>query len=781
MYKNLKTISFLALLTLLVAVSWPKTESTAAAPIMQSLIWQGEDFAQGSGADTAVSPTGLTLANEAMTAVYTSDSIHTPIGFNALVTSWAADVPADSSLDIQVRTRKGAGDWSEWFHLETHIDLVDEEDHENLSDMITVPDVNGTHDTIQFSVSLGRFDTAVSPQLHSIDFTFIDTTAGPTTEELLARQAAVDAANGSKPSGTGYPRPTVISRDVWCTSVDCDYTAGLAYDDASHMIVHHTVSSNTSSNWAAVVRAIWAFHTYPTSATCSSCRGWGDIGYNYLIDQNGIIYEGHMNEDYLNLDVVGTHASGANTGSMGVSLIGTFTGPDYPSLPGIAPPTAMKNSLIELLSWKADQRGINVYESDPTMPYVEGGRPNLMGHRDVYGTTECPGDQVHDLLPWLRDQVAANIGTVDNHIYVNEDSAQFTKSAANWYVGSNECGHNLHSFYTYSTTNPANSTNWGTWRPNVPEDGRYLIQMYVPYCSTGKSETDGATYEVHHADGVTTVVASQQANLGQWLTLGEFNLTAGTSNYVYLDDLTTTDSGLGLWFDGMRLLKLAPPPDTVSATAPTAGTWLNDPQVDFTWEIYTTTSQVLTTSFTVSTDAAQTNMLDAQTWNTAVLSHTYNFATEQPTLYWQATAVVSPTEAVTETISTPLIQFGLDMTAPTASIDTFYELPNGDFMLKWSGSDALSGIADYTLEYRAQGTTDWTTWLSHTTALQTFFTPPNPAEIYEIRLVPTDVAGNRPPTDAPPSTSTEQAIPLPHAIMLPIITNTQGTVLGNHQ
>lgn len=163
MYKNLKTISFLALLTLLVAVSWPKTESTAAAPIMQSLIWQGEDFAQGSGADTAVSPTGLTLTNEAMTAVYTSDSIHTPIGFNALVTSWAADVPADSSLDIQVRTRKGAGDWSEWFHLETHIDLVDEEDHENLSDMITVPDVDGTHDTIQFSVSLGRFDTAVSP------------------------------------------------------------------------------------------------------------------------------------------------------------------------------------------------------------------------------------------------------------------------------------------------------------------------------------------------------------------------------------------------------------------------------------------------------------------------------------------------------------------------------------------------------------------------------------------------------------------------------------------
>ncbi|MBK7893310.1 MAG: N-acetylmuramoyl-L-alanine amidase [Anaerolineaceae bacterium] len=518
------------------------------------------------------------------------------------------------------------------------------------------------------------------------------------------------------------------------------------------------------------MRAIWSFHTYPASATCTSCRGWGDIGYNYLIDQNGVIYEGHMNEDYENLDVVGTHASGANTGSMGVSLIGTFTGPDYPGLPGIAPPEPMKASLVEILSWKADQRGINVYESEATMPFVEGGRPNLMGHRDAYGTTECPGDQVHDLLPWLRDQVAAKIGTVDEHIYVNEDSAQFTKSVANWYEGSNECGHNLHSYYTYSTTNPAESANWGTWRPNVPENGRYRIQMYIPYCATGKSETDGATYEIHHADGVTTVVASQQATLGQWLTLGEFNLTAGTDNYVFLDDLTTTDNGLGLWFDGMRLLKMSPPPDTMSATDPTAGTWFNDPQVGFSWEISTTTSQVLTTTFTVSTDISQTNKLVAEAWDTAVLSHTHNFASEQPALYWQATAVLSTTDALTQTITTPLIQFGIDMTVPTATITSLYQMPDGHYLLRWSGSDALSGIASYTLEYRAQATLDWTAWVTNTTELQTFFIPPDLAEIYEFRIVPSDVAGNRPPSDAPPSSSTEQAIPLPHAIMLPMIT-----------
>lgn len=771
MTKNLKTIAYLALFTLLVAVSWPKTKSMAAAPIMESITWQGEDFAQGAGIDTAVFLTGLTLDNGAVTAVYTSNPIQTPIAFNALVTSWEAAIPADTSLEIELRTRKGSGDWSEWFHMESQPDFVDAEDHETLGDMITVPDADGTHDTIQFSVSLGRLATAVAPQLSQISFTFIDTTAGPTAAELLAQQQALDAASGNKPLGTGYPRPTVISRDVWCISVDCDYTAGLSYANATHMIVHHTVSSNTSSNWAATVRAIWAFHTYPASASCTSCRGWGDIGYNYLIDQTGLIYEGHMNQDYLNLDVVGTHASGANTGSMGVSLIGTFTALDYPGLPGIAPPTAMKNSLIELLSWKADQRGINVYESEATMPYVEGGRPNLMGHRDVYGTTECPGDQAHDLLPWLRDQVAAKIGTVDAHLYTNEDSAQFTKSVATWYEGGNECGHNLHSFYTFSTTSAASSANWGIWRPVVPENGRYLIEMYVPYCATGKSETDGATYEIHHADGVSTVIASQQVNLGQWLSLGEFNLTAGTDNYVYLDDLTTTDTGLGLWFDGLRLLKMSPPPDEINAIAPTAGSWLTTPQVDFSWDVVTTTSKVLTTTLTVSSDISQTNKLVTETWGTAVLSHSHDFVTEQPTLYWQATAVVSKTGGMTETLSTPLIQFGIDSTVPTSTVTAVYQMPTIGFLVKWSGSDALSGIASYTVEYRLKGDTNWTTWLTNSTAESAIFTPPNPAQFYEFRIRATDVAGNSQLLDTPATAlGTEQAIPLPHAIMLPFIT-----------
>jgi len=770
MVKTIKTISFLALLTLLVAVSWPQTESTAAAPIMESITWQGEDFAQGGGVDTAVSPTGLTLDDAAVTAVYTSNPIQTPINFNALVTSWEADVPADTSLEIEVRTRKGGGDWSEWFHLDSHLDLVQEEDHENLSDMITVPEVDETHDTIQFSVSFGRFNTLIAPQLNSISFTIIDTSAGPTAEELLARQQELDAANGDKPAGTGYPRPSVISREVWCTSVDCDYTADLEYDDASHMVVHHTVSSNSSSDWAATVRAIWAFHTYPASDSCTSCRGWGDIGYNYLIDQTGVIYEGHMNEDYENLDVVGTHAGGVNSGSMGASLIGTFTAVDYPGLPGIAPPEPMKASLVELLSWKADQRDINVYNSDPTLPNVTGGRPNLMGHRDAYGTTDCPGDQVHVLLPWLRDQVAANIGLVDPYTYVDELSGQFSRSSATWLEGANECGHNGHSYYTFSTTNPASSENWGVWRPEVAQFGYYRLEMYAPYCYTGTGETDGATYDVAHYNGMSEVTLSHEQGIGQWMHLGNFVLGSSVDEYVYLDDLVTTDNGLGVWFDGMRLVQLPDPDDSVTLVKPPPNGWTNQTLIDLRWAI-TSINVTEAVTIEIGTDSSLTNIVLAETWDTAVYNYTFDYDGNMEELFWRITAVLRQGDGSLNTISTPITPFSIDIIPPTSALTAVYKiLPTERYILYWTGSDTLSGVASYTIDYRVVGSPTWTNLQTNISQTFSLFTPPDPAQQYEFRLRATDVAGNTqsPETPADPL-GTQQAIELSHAIMLPFI------------
>ena len=111
------------------------------------------------------------------------------------------------------------------------------------------------------------------------------------------------------------------------------------------------------------------------------------------------------------------------------------------------------------------------------------------------------------------------------------------------------------------------------------------------------------------------------------------------------------------------------------------------------------------------------------------------------------------------------------MTVPTSTVTAVYQMPNDDFLVKWSGDDALSGVVGYLVDYRAQGEVGWTAWLTDTTAVSAFFTPPDPAQFYEFRVRATDAAGNSQPLDTPAAAlSTEQAIPLPHAIMLPMIT-----------
>ena len=88
--------------------------------------------------------------------------------------------------------------------------------------------------------------------------------------------------------------------------------------------------------------------------------------------------------------------------------------------------------------------------------------------------------------------------------------------------------------------------------------GRYELSVYAPYCLTRRDDTDGARYEINHAAGRSTVTVEQGNRLGLWTSLGEYPLTAGTGNMLRLTDLTTTDSGKGVWFDAIRVRYIKP-------------------------------------------------------------------------------------------------------------------------------------------------------------------------------------------------------------------------------
>jgi hypothetical protein len=588
--------------------------------------------------------------------------------------------------------------------------------------------------------------------LSQLRLTFIDSTEGPTAEELIDLQEELNEDRPLLPeSADAYPKPFVVSRAAWCLHADCNYSDGLEYHPVSHLIVHHTVSNNATTDWAAAVRAIWNFHTYS--------RGWGDVGYNYLIDPNGVIYEGHNGGD----DVVGTHAAGANAGSMAAALLGTFTA--YP--PGIRPPDPMLNSLVELFAWKADQRDINIFDASSALPNIDWGLPHLMGHRDVYGTTECPGDQAHLLIPWLRGQIAAKIGLTDPFFYADDQSTAFTKSnAGSWYVPPYLCGFNNHAWYTWSVNNPAASTNWGEWRPNVPATGRYRIDAYAPYCQTGAGETGSATYTIGYAGGTTTRTISHQANVGLWTTLGEFDLSQGNGNVIRLTDLTG-DTGLGVWFDALRLLPVGgppPPPPPVAANIdPAVNVWRTNRTVAFAWQI-TNPETVSMTTLQVAVEPGFSNVLVNQSWTGTPTTHTHTFDADYADLYWRV-LLTRPNQPL---ISSAPTRFSLDATPPQSAVGSavFYLPATGQYAVGWSGSGAPAGVDRYHIDFRVPGGS-WSRWLTDARFIAAIFAPPSPGQVYEFRSQAVDVAGNvEPVTDAADAT-TANAVVLPNSVYLP--------------
>ncbi|HEX2738255.1 MAG TPA: N-acetylmuramoyl-L-alanine amidase, partial [Acidimicrobiia bacterium] len=213
------------------------------------------------------------------------------------------------------------------------------------------------------------------------------------------------ARSGAAPR-LDWPIPDVVTRAQWGADESLRIAKELAsppdYDSVvSKLIVHHTASQNNPDDPAAAVRSVYQYHVSGV---------YLDIAYNWLIDQNGRIYEGRWARDYPNgtphtgeLDdgrqVRGGHAANTNAQSCGIALLGTFTSE--------APTDAALNALATLLTWKCARWGIDPNGADV---YAPDGRTfaNICGHRDT-SSTSCPGDDLETLLPDLRGQVAARL------------------------------------------------------------------------------------------------------------------------------------------------------------------------------------------------------------------------------------------------------------------------------------------------------------------------------------------------------------------------------------
>jgi hypothetical protein len=211
-------------------------------------------------------------------------------------------------------------------------------------------------------------------------------------------------------SAASSAQPTVIPRIDWGADESLRFDANgteiwpAAFYPVQKLLVHHTATQNSDPDPAATVRSIYYYHAVT--------QGWGDIGYNFLIDEAGRIYEGRHTFDYSSGSspteedaagngVTAAHAYGFNSGTVGIALLGTLTNQD-------ATPAA-RNALEQLLAWESDHHGIDPQGSSLYTNPVNGSQQtfaNIAGHRDV-AATECPGGVFYSTLAAIRADVAA--------------------------------------------------------------------------------------------------------------------------------------------------------------------------------------------------------------------------------------------------------------------------------------------------------------------------------------------------------------------------------------
>ena len=221
----------------------------------------------------------------------------------------------------------------------------------------------------------------------------------PATVSATVPAAVPVSVPAAVPAGTtanGLPMP-VTTRAEW--GANASYMSwDPDYESAGHVVVHHTAGTNNYSagQSASIVRGIYYYHAVTLD--------WGDIGYNFLIDKYGTVFEGRSGSVAAPAGEmsVGAHARGVNTGTMGLSMMG-----DYSS---VSPSEAQLSSVGRMAGWFLKRAGItdangraglHVWTTERYQAGSTISMPRILGHRDV-GYTTCPGNVGYSKLGTIR-------------------------------------------------------------------------------------------------------------------------------------------------------------------------------------------------------------------------------------------------------------------------------------------------------------------------------------------------------------------------------------------
>ncbi|MGW8885279.1 FG-GAP-like repeat-containing protein [Streptomyces sp. NPDC055749] len=332
--------------------------------------------------------------------------------FSMLGVSWASPTARPTGA-VEVRTRGSeSGKWSDWRDLEVHDTPVDFA--RGATEPLWVGPSNGVQARVGGRPAGGglRLDL-VDPGTRS--------EAAPTASDVVAAEPVAYAAETATPTPTAtsvtgpqcltglttaparpadgkVKRPPMVTRGQWGADEAIVQCPTLYSPAVKAVIVHHEAGTNTYSctQSPAMIRSIQAYHV--------KTQGWGDIGYNFVVDKCGRIFEGSRGG--ADLPVKARHTLGFNPDTVGISLLG--------NMETAKPTRAARAAIARIAGWKLGQYGADPLSRTTLTAEFDNGKhtagqqvevDRIISHRDVMATA-CPGANLYTQLPKLRAAAA---------------------------------------------------------------------------------------------------------------------------------------------------------------------------------------------------------------------------------------------------------------------------------------------------------------------------------------------------------------------------------------
>lgn len=299
-------------------------------------------------------------------------------GFAVVGVTWTGDV-AEDSLVVEVRTSEDpdapddADDgWGAWEEVSAE----------------PSPDgtLDGTEPVVVGEVARVQARVTGSAQVRDLTLTVVDPGTSSADDDVPTPPQGTSAGGTAVAAAAVPGRPTISSRKAWGAD-ESIMTWTPRQGSIRGAAIHHTAGTNSYSkaDVPRIIRGIYAYH--------AQTRDWGDIGYNFVVDKFGRVWEGRAGG--ITRQTIGGHARGYNTNSTGISVLGNYDKVNVSN--------AAVTAVVELAAWKLALHGVPATGTTT----INGTREQrIFGHRDV-AATACPGRTLNAKMGEIRRRAAA--------------------------------------------------------------------------------------------------------------------------------------------------------------------------------------------------------------------------------------------------------------------------------------------------------------------------------------------------------------------------------------